>query len=331
MQLCSGWCYWCSIGIGYDWKVRRGSGNPCFTGCRWKLLPVDQLGLGPWAFLLFLFASACCESDCSKLDRPFCTVCLQAVRSEATASQVVRSISMALKSLLQTSLYRSWSLPVGRLPCASSPWRSVLGILPSSMRTTCLSQRMRLCFSSVYMLRIPALSLLFLSGSQGPGLIAVQEGAEGTGSVDLDFCVLSQLVFGPYSLCQSRHGRGCFADALVDLHVENEGNRDKPCWNELWAAGGPRLNGQWLLRRLQRGSHANILAGPWNLLLAWRGWRAFHPIWFWGRCPLWQNGRRFSMKAKKIGARMQPCFTPLLMFKASEVEPSKTTVPFMTS
>ena len=68
-----------------------------------------------------------------------------------------------------------------------------------------------------------------MSGSQGPGLIALQEGAEGTGSVDLDFCVLSQLVFGPYSLCQTGHGRSCFADALVDLHVENEGNRDKPC------------------------------------------------------------------------------------------------------
>ena len=126
---------------------------------------VDGRSAWPRAFLLFLFASACCVSDCSKLDRPFCTVCLQAVRSEATASQVVRSISMALKSLLQTSLYRSWSLPVGRLPCASSPWRSVLGILPSSMRTTCLSQRMRLCFSSVYLLGIPALSrtLLFVT------------------------------------------------------------------------------------------------------------------------------------------------------------------------
>ena len=41
----------------------------------------------------------------------------------------------------------------------------------------------------------------------------------------------------------------------------------------------------------------------------------------------------FSMRAKKIpnrvGARTQPCFTPLLTLKASEAEPSKTTVPLM--
>lgn len=32
---------------------------------------------------------------------------------------------------------------------------------------------------------------------------------------------------------------------------------------------------------------------------------------------------------KSIGARMQPCFTPLRMSKASEVDLLKTTVPFM--
>ena len=45
------------------------------------------------------------------------------------------------------------------------------------------------------------IKLLFLSGSEGPGLGAVQESAEGTGSVVLDFGVLSQLTVGPYSLC----------------------------------------------------------------------------------------------------------------------------------
>ena len=42
----------------------------------------------------------------------------------------------------------------------------------------------------------------------------------------------------------------------------------------------------------------------------------------------------FSITAKKIpnkdGARTQPCFTPLLMSKVSDVEPLKTTVPFMS-
>ena len=34
------------------------------------------------------------------------------------------------------------------------------------------------------------------------------------------------LAIGPYSPCQTGHGRSCFADALVDLHVESEGIRD---------------------------------------------------------------------------------------------------------
>ena len=43
----------------------------------------------------------------------------------------------------------------------------------------------------------------------------------------------------------------------------------------------------------------------------------------------------FSITAKKIPnkveARMQPCFTPLHMLKVADVEPSKTTVLFMSS
>ena len=43
----------------------------------------------------------------------------------------------------------------------------------------------------------------------------------------------------------------------------------------------------------------------------------------------------FSMTAKKIpnrvGTRIQPCFAPLQMSKGSDVEPSKTTVPFISS
>ena len=73
---------------------------------------------------------------------------------------------------------------------------------------------------------VERIKLLFLSGSQGPGLSLIQESAEGTGSADLDFGVLSQLVVGPYSLCQTGHGRSCFTNALVDLHVESKGIRD---------------------------------------------------------------------------------------------------------
>ena len=43
--------------------------------------------------------------------------------------------------------------------------------------------------------------VLFLSGSKGSGLAAVEEGVEDAGSVDLDFGALSQLAVDPYSLC----------------------------------------------------------------------------------------------------------------------------------
>ena len=49
---------------------------------------------------------------------------------------------------------------------------------------------------------VERIKLLFLSGSQGPGLTAIQENAEGTGSVDLDFGVFNHLLLGSYSLCQ---------------------------------------------------------------------------------------------------------------------------------
>ena len=49
MELPSGWWYWCSVGIGYDWKVRRRSGNPCRTGRRWNQLPVGMPGLVPFS------------------------------------------------------------------------------------------------------------------------------------------------------------------------------------------------------------------------------------------------------------------------------------------
>ena len=114
----------------------------------------------PQVFLLVLFASACCASDCSKLDRPFCTVCLQAFRSEATASNVVRSISMAFKSLLQTSSYRS------RLGSACQlTVEKILGD-PAVIHAYYMPQpTQRLCFSSVYILGIPALfrTLLFVT------------------------------------------------------------------------------------------------------------------------------------------------------------------------
>ena len=44
-----------------------------------------------------------------------------------------------------------------------------------------------------------------------------------------------------------------------------------------------------------------------------------------------QKDRTAKKIPKSVGARTQPCFTPLRMSKGAEVEPSYTTVPFMSS
>ena len=52
---------------------------------------------------------------------------------------------------------------------------------------------------------VKGIELSLLSGTQCPGLAAIQEGARDAGSVDLDLCVLSQLAVVPCFLCQSGH------------------------------------------------------------------------------------------------------------------------------
>ena len=73
------------------------------------------------AFLLIVFSTCCKASVSSNLERPFCTVCVQADRSMAVASQLFWLMFKAFRSLLHTSLNHSCGLPVGRFPCTSSP------------------------------------------------------------------------------------------------------------------------------------------------------------------------------------------------------------------
>ena len=54
-------------------------------------------------------------------------------------------------SRLQTSLNLRWGRPVFLFPAASSPYRRSLGILPSSIRRTCPSQRSLRCRRRVNM------------------------------------------------------------------------------------------------------------------------------------------------------------------------------------
>ena len=65
---------------------------------------------------------------------------------------------MACMSLFATSLKLSFGLPTGLFPCASSPYKSCLGMRPSSIRCTWPIHRRRLWRRRVYTERMPALS-----------------------------------------------------------------------------------------------------------------------------------------------------------------------------
>ena len=61
--------------------------------------------------------------------------------------------------------------------------------------------------------------LPLLSYTKGPGLTAVQECAQGTGSIDLDLGTCHQLLIKPYSLCESREHGSCFTYAFIQLDI----------------------------------------------------------------------------------------------------------------
>ena len=61
--------------------------------------------------------------------------------------------------------------------------------------------------------------LSLLPCMKGPGLTAVQECAQDTGSIDLDLGVCCQLLIKPHSLCESREHGSCFANAFIQLDI----------------------------------------------------------------------------------------------------------------
>ena len=60
--------------------------------------------------------------------------------------------------------------------------------------------------------------LPLLPCTKAPGLTAVQECAQDTGSIDLDLG-MCQLLIEPYSLCESREHGSCFANAFIQLNI----------------------------------------------------------------------------------------------------------------
>ena len=61
--------------------------------------------------------------------------------------------------------------------------------------------------------------LSLLPCTKGPGLTAVQERAQDTGSIDLDLGMCHQLLIEPYSFCESREHGSCFANAFIQLDI----------------------------------------------------------------------------------------------------------------
>ena len=68
--------------------------------------------------------------------------------------------------------------------------------------------------------RVKSIELLLLSGTQCPGLAAIQESAHDADSVDLDRCVHGKLAVVPCFLCQSGHGGSCLAHGPVELCIK---------------------------------------------------------------------------------------------------------------
>ena len=64
--------------------------------------------------------------------------------------------------------------------------------------------------------------LPLLPCTKGPGLTAVQECFQDTGSIDLEFGICRQLLIKPYSLCESREHGSCFANVSVQLNIYTE-------------------------------------------------------------------------------------------------------------
>ena len=58
---------------------------------------------------------------------------------------------------------------------------------------------------------VESVKLPLLSYEKSPGLSAVQQYAQNTGSVDPDLVIFRQLLVRPYSLGQAGNGSGCFA------------------------------------------------------------------------------------------------------------------------
>ena len=119
MELRSRCLFWYSVGCG--WPVRCESDSSRGRGHRRSLTLACLHGLQPFFHSLF-FAIA---SVSSKLERPLCTVCLQADRLRAVASQLFWSMFKVFRSLLRTSLVCLWDIFHAQVLCRGGLWRSV--------------------------------------------------------------------------------------------------------------------------------------------------------------------------------------------------------------
>ena len=68
-------------------------------------------------------------------------------------------------------------------------------------------------------MHMEGVQLPLLPGTKGPGLTAVQEYAQDTGSIDLDLGICHQLLIKLYSLCESREHGSCFANVFIQLDI----------------------------------------------------------------------------------------------------------------
>ena len=103
---------------------------------------------------------------------PSLTAALQSRRLSAVPSHELGSMPACFMSRLQTSLYRSCGLPVGRAPSHSSPYSMSLGMRPAAMRRTWPSHLRHLLMRRVKRLGIPARWRTSTCGSGGGSCLA---------------------------------------------------------------------------------------------------------------------------------------------------------------
>ena len=172
----------------------------------------------------------------------------------------------------------------------------------------------------------------------GPRFAGIEEGVQQTGLVDSHLGVLSEHLIFSYSFGQLGHRACGFSDAPVYLSVQRKGD------NEYKLSAGKAIDQplegfpEWAVRDASSANSISLTYTSVPFVLARRRARlnSFPSDLVCRYIPSQEESKAYDRRREKkipnnFGARTQPCLTPLQTGRGSNVEPSYTTVPFMSS